>query len=185
MARPIGELAGRAARAHASGLRAHLVDRHVGGLTEYPERGWHWEGHVQAVLAHHLEEQGWEVHEVADTETKAPGIDLLATRDGRWLAVEVKGFPSTTYEHGPRRGEPKPTQPTNQARQWFSHALLGMMLLRDRRPDAEIAICLPDFPTYRKLVDRTKLSFHLLGFGVYLVGEDNSAHLLIPHRAVG
>lgn len=51
---------------------------------------------------------GWEVREAADTESKAPGIDLLATKDGRWLAVEVKGYPSTTDDHGPKRGQPKP-----------------------------------------------------------------------------
>lgn len=153
------------------------------GLNEPSDRSWFWEGHVQDALATHLRADGWEVRELADTETKAPGIDLLATKDERWLAVEVKGFPSTTYAHGPKRGQPKPTQPTNQARQWFSHALLGMMLLRDRRPDAEIAICFPDFPTYRTLVARTKVSFGLLGFGVYLVAESGSVTLAVAHSA--
>lgn len=139
---------------------------------------------MQDALARHLTRDGWVVREVADTETKAPGIDLLATKADRWLAVEVKGFPSTTYDHGPKRGQPKPTQPTNQARQWFSHALLGMMLLRDRRPDAEIAICFPDFQTYRTLVERTEVSFGLLGFGVYFVAEDGTARLQVPHHAV-
>jgi hypothetical protein len=50
--------------------------------------------------------------DIADTKSKAPGIDLIATYNDRWLAVEVKGFPATTYEHGERRGQPKPTQPT-------------------------------------------------------------------------
>jgi len=39
---------------------------------------------------------------MADTESKAPGIDLLAVKGARWLAVEVKGYPSTTYDHGPK-----------------------------------------------------------------------------------
>jgi hypothetical protein len=81
-------------------------------------------------------------------------------------------------------GLPKPTQPTNQARQWFSHALLGMMLLRNRRPDAEIAICFPNFKTYESLIARTHLSFELLGSGVYLVSESGSTRLQIPHRPV-
>ena len=146
------------------------------------ERPWHWEGHVQEVLEIHLRTNGWTVTEVADTEAKAPGIDLVATRDGHWLAVEVKGYPSTTYDHGPNRGQPKPTQPANQARQWFSHALLGMMLMRDKRPDAEIAIAFPDYPTYRKLIQRTRWSFNLLGFGVYFVTETRAVELAIPHR---
>ncbi len=148
------------------------------------DRAWSWEGNVQAMLAHHLTVSGWIVTATADTESKAPGIDLVATRSGRSLAIEVKGFPSTTYEHGDRRGEPKPTQPANQARQWFSHALLGMMLMRDKRPDAEIAIALPDFETYRRLITRTSKSFTLLGFGVYLVAEDGSVSLPVPHHAM-
>ena len=148
------------------------------------DRPWSWEGNVQARLAHHLSASGWTVTETADTQSKAPGIDLIAVHDDRWLAVEVKGFPSTTYEHGDRRGQPKPTQPTNQARQWFSHALLGMMLLRDKRPDAEIAIALPDYETYRRLADRTSVSFSLLGFGVYLISASGSVSLRIPHTPV-
>lgn len=151
---------------------------------EAADRAWFWEGHVQATLAAHLHRDGWDVREAADTASKAPGIDLLATKGHRWLAIEVKGFPSTTYDHGPNRGQPKPTQPSNQARQWFSHALLGMMLLRDKRPDAEIAIAFPRFPTYENLVRRTTVSFGLLGFGVYLVKENGSVDLLLPHRPV-
>ncbi len=87
------------------------------------DRPWFWEGHVQQTLADALTSAGWTVTEVADTESKAPGIDLVATKDRRWLAVEVKGYPNTTFDHGPKRGQAKPTQPTNQARQRFSHAL--------------------------------------------------------------
>ena len=155
-------------------------------MTEaFGERPWFWEGHVQDALAAHLAAEGWDVRATADTESKAPGIDLLATMADRWLAVEVKGYPNTTYDHGPKRGRPKPTQPTAQARQWFSHALLGMMLIRHRRPDAEIAICFPRFKTYESLLERTRLSFELLGFGVYLVGEDGSVHQWLPARPVG
>lgn len=152
---------------------------------EFDDRPWSWEGNVQATLAAHLSAAGWDVREVADTESKTPGIDLLATKANRWLAIEVKGYPNTTYDHGPKRGTPKPTQPNNQARQWFSHALLGMMLLRHRRPDAEIAICFPRFKTYESLLERTRLCFELLGFGVYLVAEDGSVHEWLAARPVG
>jgi hypothetical protein len=36
-------------------------------------------------LANHLKAQGWMVRAFADTETKEPGIDLLAEKDDRWL----------------------------------------------------------------------------------------------------
>lgn len=145
---------------------------------------WFWEGHVQYALAMHLVAEGWSVREAADTESKVPGVDLLATRDDRWLAIEVKGYPTSTYSHGPKRGQAKPTQPATQARQWFSHALLGMMLLRDKRLDAEIAICFPRFVTYENLVRRCQMSFDLLGFGVYFVNEDSSVALVLQHRGV-
>jgi hypothetical protein len=171
--------------AHSVSVAADTILAYRLGVTStFGERPWFWEGHVQDALAAHLANEGWDVRASADTESKAPGIDLLATKDHRWLAIEVKGFPNTTYDHGPKRGQPKPTQPTNQARQWFSHALLGMMLLRDMRPEAEIAICLPRFTTYENLVRRTKVSFSLLGFGVYLVDEDGSVDLVVQHRLV-
>jgi hypothetical protein len=168
-----------------TGMQARLDAALREGAATPMERPWYWEGHVQDALARHLTSVGWSVTEVADTESKAPGIDLVATKDGRWLAVEVKGYPSTTYDHGPKRGQPKPTQPTNQARQWFSHALLGTMLLRGKRPDAEVALAFPRFKTYESLVERTRFSFDLLGFGVYLVSDSGSADLVLPHRAVG
>lgn len=149
-----------------------------------PDRPWHWEGNIQATLARHLAASGWTVTATADTATKEPGIDLVAVLDGRWLAIEVKGYPSTTYEHGERRGQPKPTPPASQARQWYSHALLAMMLLRHKRADAEIAIALPAFDTFRRLVDRTASSFHLLGFGVYLIYDDGVVEQRIPHAPV-
>jgi hypothetical protein len=126
----------------------------------------------------------WTITAFANTETKENGIDLVATKDGRWLAVEVKGYPTTVYDHGSKRGQPEPTQPTNQARQWFSHALLSMMRLRHKRPDAEIALCFPDFQTYRALASQTRRSFELLGFGIYFVAKDGGVCLELQHRPV-
>lgn len=124
------------------------------------------------------------VREIADTEAKAPGIDLLATMAGRWLAIEVKGYPNTTYDHGPKRGMPKPTQPTNQAK--------AVVLTRAARHDAASSQAtgrgdrdlLPRFKTYESLLERTRLSFELLGFGVYLVADDGSVHEWLRARPV-
>ncbi len=154
------------------------------GSGDEGDRPWHWEGHVQEVLQRYLAAHAWTITATADTESKEPGIDLVATKDGRWLAVEVKGYPTTVYDHGKKRGQPKPTQPTSQARQWFSHALLSIMRLRHKRPDAEIALCFPDFRTYRSLAAQTRRCFDLLGFGIYFVGKDGSVQLDAPHRTV-
>ena len=132
---------------------------------------WFWEGNVQASLVAHLELEGWDITNQADTASREHGIDIVAVRHGKRLSVEVKGFPSTTYARGERAGQPKPTQPASQARQWFSHALLSVMLMRHKQPDAVIALAFPDYPTYRSLVDRTDLSLDLLGVGVFFVQE--------------
>jgi hypothetical protein len=57
--------------------------------------------------------------------------------------------------------------------------------VRDKRPDAEIAIAFPRFKTYENLVQRTMVSFGLLGFGVYFVNDNGSVDLVLPHRPVG
>lgn len=149
----------------------------------HPE--WFWEGNVQAALGRHLEGQGWKLVSEADTAARSPGIDLVAQKDGRRLGVEVKGYPSTTYARGEKRGQPKPTQPTNQARHWYSHALLAVMLMRDKEPGAEIALAFPAFPTFTNLVKRTKASLELLGVGIYFVFEDGRVVRPLDHRPPG
>lgn len=151
-------------------------------VTVATERAWHWEGRIQSALAKHLLSQGWEIRALANTETKEQGPDLVVAMGSRTLAVEVKGFPTDTYEYGARRGEPKPTQPTNQARQWFSHAVLKIMLLRGDHPEREIAACFPEFSTFRNLASRTRSSFEALGVGIYFVREDGAVELFVPHR---
>jgi Holliday junction resolvase-like predicted endonuclease len=133
---------------------------------------WHWEGHIQAALARWLTSQGWEVTREADTLSRAAGVDLAASRDGQALVVEVKGYPSATYARGEKAGQAKPTRPATQARQWYSHALLAAMLLRHEHPGANVALCFPEFATYRSLIDRTADSLSELGLGLYLVGID-------------
>lgn len=144
-------------------------------------RAWHWEGNIQMELRQYLEREGWVITASARTETKEAGVDLAAERGKRELMVEVKGFPTTTYEHGEKRGLPKPTPPSSQARQWYSHALRTVMTLRDKHPHAEVALCFPDFPTYRTLIDGTRISLGLVRVGVYLIAEDGVTSVYLPH----
>lgn len=65
---------------------------------------------VQDAIAEALEAEGLNVTETANTETKAPGIDPVATKDQRWLAVGVKGYPNTVAGRWGRR--PRITVPT-------------------------------------------------------------------------
>ncbi|WP_370327570.1 hypothetical protein [Euzebya sp.] len=135
-------------------------------------RAWDWEGNVQAVLVQHLRGDGWTVISAADTESGQQGVDVHARRSGQDLFIEVKGFPSSTYVRGPKRGEPKPTRPAVQARHWYAGALLSAVLLRDAHPDARVGMCFPDAQTYRRLVARSRRSLGDLAIEVWWVGED-------------
>lgn len=145
------------------------------------ERDWYWEGHVQAALAQTLEAAGWEVRSSADTASKQQGVDLLLEREGRTLAIEVKGYPSESYADPRRAHETKRTNPRNQCEKWFSQALFKAMRLRSAMTKAEIAVAFPDFPRYQALLRETEDSIRRLGVGVYLVDESGSATLVVPH----
>jgi hypothetical protein len=137
---------------------------------------WFWEGNVQAALARHLIADGWSVEQTADTASRERGIDLVASRPGRRMAVEVKGYPATVYARGPKAGTPKPTAPTNQARHWYGQALLAAVLTDDYD---ERALAFPDFPRYRELLRRSEWALRSLRIAVYLVREDGSVEPLV------
>ncbi len=75
--------------------------------------GWPWEGHVQSLFAAYLHSQGWLVTAMADTATKAPGVDVLASKEGRRVGAEVKGFPKVDT---PIRGAPRRPRRRSRAR---------------------------------------------------------------------
>ncbi len=77
-------------------------------------RGWPWEGHVQLLFGMYLHKHGWSVTSLADTASKAPGVDLLATKGPRRLGAEVKGWPSGRYADPRRAHEVEPTAPTTR-----------------------------------------------------------------------
>ena len=99
-----------------------------------PDAPWYWEGNVQATVAGFLTSEGWVIESVADTASRQQGVDLIATKQTRRLAIEVKGYPGTVYARGERAGQPKPTAPTTQARHWFAQALLTAVLTGGGQP---------------------------------------------------
>jgi len=116
---------------------------------------WFWEGNVQRAVVGHLVDEGWTIESETDTASRARGIDIVATNNQRRLAVEVKGFPATTYARGPKAGQTKPTPPTLQARHWLAEALLTTLLTRTRHADHEIAIALPGVPRFARCSTRS------------------------------
>ncbi|HEX5144575.1 MAG TPA: hypothetical protein VFW21_11975 [Mycobacterium sp.] len=130
------------------------------------------EASVQARLVAFLSDTGWEIKHVADTATKEAGIDVLAVKAARVLAVEVKGYPSIRYADPRRADDIKPTNPATQARHWYAQALLKAMLTRDEHPGYEVAIGLPEAAAYRSLHRRTARSLDLVGISVLFVSSD-------------
>jgi hypothetical protein len=142
---------------------------------------WFWEGNVQAALATHLQAEGWSVDHLADTASRARGIDVLARRDGRTLAVEVKGYPATTYARGPQQGMPKKTNPTNQAPKWFSQALAKAITSTDGEGSPEVAIAFPDHPRFRFLIAKSEWALRRLNVGVYLIRQGGEVEQVLDH----
>jgi Holliday junction resolvase-like predicted endonuclease len=130
------------------------------------------EARAQTLLVTYLVSEGWRIQRVADTTTKEQGIDVLATRGDRTLAVEVKGYPGRRYSDPRRVGETKPTAPATQARHWYAQAILKAMLMCSDHPGHEIAIALPDVPTYRSLYQRTRGSLQRIDVTIFFIDDD-------------
>lgn len=132
---------------------------------------WYWEGNVVEAIAQFLQQENWTIVAKADTLTKERGVDIQATKDDRTLLVEAKGFPSKSYRDPRRASEVKRTNPTSQAQQWYSHALLKVMRLQTKYPGAIVALGLPDFPRYRALFKETGGGLGKLGVALLIVNE--------------
>jgi hypothetical protein len=135
---------------------------------------WFWEGNVVDAVERYLSSCGWAILSKADTSSKERGEDIAASKNGKILLVEAKGYPSTAYRDPRRAAEQKPTNPSNQAQHWYSHALLKALRLQSKRPEAKIAIAFPDFPRYRVLFRETQDALEKLGIGFLLIGSDGN-----------
>lgn len=87
------------------------------------------------------------------------------------LIVEAKGYPLTVYARGEHKGEPKPTKPGVQARDWYGQVLFDAILRQSKYPSAMVVIALPNFLVFVNLINRTRPALTKLGIGIYLVSE--------------
>lgn len=135
---------------------------------------WFWEGNVVEAIAEFLIGEGWTIVAKANTHSKERGVDIHAMKNGQVLLIEAKGFPAKTYRDVRRAGEVKPTNPNNQAQQWYSHALLKVMRLQTKHPDALVALGFPEFPRYRTLFEETRGGLAKLGVAMLTVRADKT-----------
>jgi len=146
----------------------------LGGEAVDVTTDWFWEGNVVDAIARFLAKDGWTIIGKADTHSKERGVDIHAMRNGQTLLVEAKGYPSKNYRDPRRADDVKPTNPTNQAQQWYSHALLKVMRLQTKYPEAAVALGFPDFPRYRTLFEQTCGALAKLGVAMLTVRVDGS-----------
>lgn len=137
---------------------------------------WHTEASVQASLVTALAAGGWRILSVANTATKARGIDVIASRDAQTVGVEVKGFPSRRYADPARASEAKRTSPSTQAGHWYAQAVLAAMRLRGKEPTWRSVIALPDFPRYRDLHAETAASLAAAQIEIWWVDQVGLVH---------
>lgn len=133
--------------------------------TYSPAKPWFWEGNIQATLVKHLISQGYTIHSFADTASKKPGIDVVASSpEGRRLWVTVKGYPEDKPE--------KKTKPPTQARKWFSQAIFDLVLYHGQDPDVDLAMAIPaGVSTYPALAERGDWLRRAMPFTIYWVAE--------------
>ena len=139
---------------------------------------WFWEGNIVESLERHFRNLGWSIVSKANTASRQTGIDLHARIDEIDLIIEAKGYPSTTYQRGPKQGTPKPTSPSTQARHWFAQALVSAMLRQHDHPISIVAIAFPEKPVFKSLVKRTEESLKKLGLRVLFVSEKGDVHVI-------
>ena len=128
------------------------------------ERPWHWEGNVQSAVVSYLVRGRYTIERVADTAAKEAGKDVAARRDGQPLWVTVKGYPTGTAR----------TSAYTQARHWFKDALFDIIDWRGQDGDADLALALPNFPTYRGLAQRVAWLQPIARFTILWVQEDGT-----------
>lgn len=116
-----------------------------GGEDAPSDHPWHWEGNVQSAVVSYLAASGHRISRVADTASRETGKDIIAvTPSGQQLWVSVKGYPKGTDK----------THPATQARHWFKQATFDIVAWRNESSEAQLAMAIPDFQTYRSLAQR-------------------------------
>ncbi|WP_116041532.1 DUF7662 domain-containing protein [Amycolatopsis palatopharyngis] len=121
---------------------------------------------VRAIVVRYLTTAGWTILRAAD--------EVLASRTGRTLAVQVVGSPG-------------PAATPARVRHGYAAALLGAMRSREAAESGELdtALALPDSVAYRDLVDSTLSSLSDLGVSVLFVRADGHVDIAVGRHPAG
>ncbi|MBA7622762.1 hypothetical protein ES703_30148 [subsurface metagenome] len=115
-----------------------------------------------------------------NADKRARGPDIIGEKDSQRIIVEVKGYPSDKYvkdnpKRGIKKGDPKPTDPRLQAKHWVAELLLSLLIQKSKGPAALLAMGLPKFETYQRLLDR--IGYKKLGFACFIADKDGNVEI--------
>jgi Holliday junction resolvase-like predicted endonuclease len=138
---------------------------------------WFYEGRISKCLVEYLIKNGYEIIKDNSDNIYAKGEDIIASRKGLQEIIEVKGFPTTYYAKGPKKGQPKPTKPKLQAKHWFSDALLSSIFNYQKQKGNKkfiLALALPLNERYKELISSVEDFFtdNGIDFKVYFIDEN-------------
>jgi hypothetical protein len=139
------------------------------------ENEWFEETNISRKIRDYLEMEGYEIIKFNE-DKRQRGHDIVATKSGEKLIVEVKGYPSNKYVGGEKKGQKKPTNPNLQAKHWFGEALLSLLIAKSENPKCKTVIGLPKFKTYENLISKLNTVREKLGIAVILVDKEGNVN---------
>ena len=151
------------------------------------EDDWFWEGNIQLLISKYLTNTGYKEVKIVDTSSKDKGPDITAEKDGTNWVIEVKGYPSNKYVQDTDRytkGESKKTNPSTQARHWFSEALTSILLTKSEDPAKEIGLGFPRKDVYINYLNRMSYIRGKLDIYALLVDESGKVQMYHPYQFI-
>ena len=122
---------------------------------------WFYEGNVSKTIVSHLRNANYNITKDNSDKIRARGEDIIATKNGVDLIVEVKGYPTEFHTKGKDKGKKKGTDPKLQAKHWFSEVIFCTMTnyTKHRGRKIELGLGLPNNERYHELVKKVKPFF--------------------------
>jgi len=144
---------------------------------------WYYEGNVSKKLVEYLKNENYLILKDNSENIKARGIDIIAVRNKITELIEVKGFPSEYYVNGKQKGKRKKTKPKQQAKHWFSEALLSCIYNYGKNKlkyeNIQLAIALPENKRYFELINEISDFFRDYDINIKIYFVDNKGKVKI------
>jgi Holliday junction resolvase-like predicted endonuclease len=136
---------------------------------------WYYEGNISESVVSFLRLNGYEIVKDNSGKINERGEDIIATKNGIHLLVEVKGYPTEFHTKGTNKGQKKKTKPKLQAKHWFSEAIFTTIANYTKHKDKkiELGLGLPKHERYLELAKKIKPFFvdKKLDLKVFFVDE--------------